>query len=76
MSGVDGDAALSLLGSLIDHIVSLVLSLALHSQSLGDGGSQSGLAVVNVTNGTDVYMGLRSFEFCLCHFACSSLIVG
>ncbi len=52
-----------LLGSLIDAAVVLELGLALHSQVLGDGSSQSGLAVVDVADGADVDMGLGTLEF-------------
>ena len=68
VSGVDCDATLSLFRSLIDHIVSFVLSLTLQSQSLGDSSSQSGLTMVNVTDGANVYMGFGSFKFSLCHW--------
>ena len=62
VGGVDGDAALALLGSLVDAGVVLILSLALQSQILGDGGGQGGLAVVNVADGADVDMGLGTLE--------------
>jgi hypothetical protein len=65
VSGVDGDAALLLLGSLVDAGVVGVISIALQSQVLGDSGGQSGLAVVNVTNGTNVNMGLGTFKLLL-----------
>ncbi|EGC01341.1 hypothetical protein CUS_7664 [Ruminococcus albus 8] len=67
MSGIDCDTSLSLLRSLIDHVISLKLSLTLHCQCLGDSSGQSSLTVVNVTDGTDVYVGLGSFKMCLCH---------
>ena len=67
VSGVDCNTALSLLGSLIDVSVINKLSLALHSESLGDSSGKSSLTMVNVTNGTNVYMGLSSFEFSFCH---------
>ena len=67
VSGIDGDTSFSLLRSLIDHIVSLILSLTLHSESLGDSCGKSGLAVVNVADSTNVYVGLGSFKFCLSH---------
>src|SRR5699024_6607878 len=67
MGGVDGDAALPLLGGLVDHVVGLVLSLAGEGQVLGDGSGQSGLAVVNVADGADVDVGLSSLKFLLGH---------
>ena len=68
VGGVDGNAALALLGSLVDAGVVGVVSLALESQELGDGGGQSGLAVVNVADGADVDMGLASFKLLLGHW--------
>ena len=67
MRGVDGDTTLALLGSLVDGAVIGVVGAALHSQVLGDGGGQSGLAVVNVADGADVDMGLGTLEFLLSH---------
>ena len=51
VGGVDGNAALALLGSLVDAGVVLILGLALERQELSDGGGQGGLAVVDVTDG-------------------------
>ena len=68
VGGVDGDAALTLLGSLVDAGIILVLSLTLQGQVLGDSGGQSGLAVVNVADGADVDMGLGAFKLSLSHF--------
>ena len=67
VGGVDGDAALTLLRSLVDHIIGLELGLTLQGQILGDRRGQGGLAMVNVADGANVDMGLASFEFCLCH---------
>ena len=67
VSGVDCDAALSLFGSLIDHVVGFELSLALQGQVLGDRSGGSGLAVVNVADGADVYVGLGTLKFSLSH---------
>ncbi len=75
VSGIDRDAALSLLRGLIDHVVSLVFRLAFHCQRLGDRRGQRGFAVVNVTDGADIYMRLVSFKMCLCHRKCSSLVI-
>ena len=68
VSGIDGDSALSLFGSLIDHVICLKLSKALHSKGLGDSCSKSGLTMVNVTDGADVNMGFGSFKLLLCHW--------
>jgi len=68
VGGVDGDAALALLGSLVDAGVVGIVSLALESQPLGDSSGQSGLAVVNMANGADVNMGLGTLKFCFSHF--------
>ena len=67
VSGVDGDTTLSLFGSLVDAGIILELGLALESQVLGDGSGQGGLTMVNVTDGTDVYVGLGSFKLLLGH---------
>ena len=67
VSGVDGDTTLSLLGGLVDAGIILELGLALESQVLGDGSGQGGLTMVNVTDGTDVYVGLGSFKLLLGH---------
>ena len=68
VSGVDCDTTLSLLRSLIDLIVSFELSSALKGQPLCDSCSSSGLAVVNVTDGADVYVGLSGIIMFLCHW--------
>jgi hypothetical protein len=44
------------------------LSAALQGQNLSDSRSQGGLTMVNVTDGTNVYVGLASFKCSLCHF--------
>ena len=64
VSGVDGDSTRFLFGSLVDVVVPHGLSFALLSQRHGDGRGQGGLAVVDVTDGADVYMGLRTFKIC------------
>ena len=73
VGGVDGDAALALLGGLVDAGIILVLGLALQGQPLGDGGGQGGLAVVNVADGADVDVGLGTLKLLLGHFGFSSL---
>ena len=67
VSGVDGDAALSFFRSLVDGRIVGVLSAALQSQPLGNGSGQGRLTMVDVADGADVYMGLRSFKFLLSH---------
>ena len=68
VTGVDCDTACLLLGRVIDLVISQELVLAvLQRQNLGDSGSQSGLTVVNVTDGTNVDMGLGTLECSLCH---------
>ena len=67
VSGVDRDTTGSLFRSLIDIAVSFILRLTLEGQNLRDSSCQRSLAVVNVTNGTDVNVRLSSFKFCLCH---------
>ena len=73
VSGVDGDTTLALFGSLIDGRIVGVLSAALHRQVLGDGSGQSGLTMVDMTDGADVNMGLVSLKFLLSHLKKSSL---
>ena len=65
VSGVDRDTTSALLGSLIDVGIVHEVCVALQCQILGDSGGQSGLAVVNVTDGADVNMRLRTVKFCL-----------
>ena len=77
VSGVDRDAAGLLFGGLVDLIVSGVgggIGVS-HSQNLGDGGGEGGLAMVDMTDGADIYMGFGSFEFLLRHLNGSSSII-
>ena len=66
--GVDCDTACFLFGRLVDLVVAHLLSLTFACHNHGDSCGQSGLAVVNVADRTDVDVGLASVEFCLCHF--------
>ena len=63
------NAALALLGSLVDVLERSEVSLAALGlgENLGDGSGQGGLTMVNVTDGTDVYVGLGSFKLLLGH---------
>ena len=65
VSGVDRDATSLLFGSLVDAGVIHEIGVALQSQGLGDGSGQSGLAVVNVTDGTNVDVLQRAVKFFL-----------
>ena len=65
--GVDGDTTLALFRSLIDGAVIGVVSTALHGEELGDRGGQGGLTMVDMTDGTNVYVGLGTLEFLLSH---------
>ena len=69
VSGVDRDAAGLLFRSLVDLVVSGELSRVriAQGQNLGDRSSQGSLAMVNVTNGADIDMGLASVKHLLCH---------
>ncbi len=68
VSGIDRDTSFSFLGSLVDVSIILELSLTLEGEVLCDSGGKSGLAVVNVTDGTNVNVGFVSFKFSLCHW--------
>ena len=72
----DRDAALTLLGSVVDLIerTRLVQRRVLVVQNLGDCCSQRGLAVVNVTDGPDVDVRLRPLELRLRHCGSLSLL--
>ena len=63
----DGDAALALLGSVVDGVEGAVLGLALEGEVLGDGRRQGRLAMVDVTDGADVDVGLGALELLLGH---------
>src|SRR3954453_10645321 len=68
----DGDAALALLGRVVDRVERAVLGLALQRQVLGDGGGERRLAVVDVADRADVDVRLGALELLLGHAAASS----
>ncbi len=74
----DRDAALTLLGSLVDLVErrGLVQVRELVVQHLGDGRGQRRLAVVDVTDGADVDVRLGALELLLGHVACSPSVRG
>ena len=67
VSGVDGDAALTLFRGAVDVGVVLNFSLTLLGEHVGDRSGEGGLAVVNVADGADVDVGLVPFELLACH---------
>jgi hypothetical protein len=69
VSGVDRDTTSLLFGSRVDLVVRFSSTAELGSQHGGDGSSQGGFAVVNVTDGAHVHVGLGPFEFFLSHFS-------
>ena len=64
---VDGDSPLFLLGGTVDLVVGLGLGHPLGGQHVGDGGSEGGLAVVNVADGADVDVRFVPLELLACH---------
>ena len=71
--GRDRDAALPLLGSLVDLVELRLLRHALLGQHLREGGRQRRLAVVDVTDRAHIHVGLVALELLLRHFL-SSLV--
>ena len=65
---IDGDTARSFFRCFIDGRVVQEVCLAFFSQYFGDGRGQGGFTVINVSDGTDVYMRFGSFIMCFCHF--------
>jgi hypothetical protein len=63
----NGDAARLLFRRLVDLIIGGESGAAGLCQNLGDGGRQRGLAVVDVTDGPDIAMGLGPLEFLFGH---------
>ena len=63
----DGDAALALLGSVVDGVEGAVLRLALERQVLGDRRGEARLAVVDVADRADVDVRLGALELLLGH---------
>ena len=70
----DGDAALPLLGRVVDRIERAVLGRALQAQVLADGRGQTRLAVVDVADGADVDVRLVALELLLGH-VCVGLLL-
>ena len=69
----DGDAALALLGRVVDRVEGAVLRLALQGEVLGDRRGQARLAVVDVADRADVDVRLVALELLLGHETVSLL---
>ena len=68
--GVDCDSSCSLFRSLIDLIEcdSLIVAAKSLGKDKGDCSGKSGLAVVNMADRADIYMGLGPVKMLFCHF--------
>jgi hypothetical protein len=70
--GRDRDAALALLGGVVDRVERPDLAAAeLLGEDLGDGGGEGRLAVIDVADRADVHMWLRPVELLFRHLRCS-----
>ena len=69
VSDGNGNTTLALLGSLVDVLEGGVVGLAARGlrENLGDSGRQRGLAVVDVTDGSDVHVRLSALKLLLGH---------
>ncbi|MNS84329.1 hypothetical protein D3C72_1181480 [compost metagenome] len=67
VSGIDGDTTGLFFRSRVDLVVSLGFAAKLLGQNGSDSSRQGGLAVVNVTDGAHVHVGLGALEFSFCH---------
>ena len=64
---IDSDTTFLFFGRVVNLVERLYFGETVFSQHSGDSGGQSGLAVVNVTDSTDVNMRFGSFEFLFSH---------
>ena len=64
---VDGDTAFLFLGSVVDRVERAQFGKAFFCKYSRDSSGKGGLTVVNVTDGTDVYVRFRPVEFFFCH---------
>ena len=63
VADIDGDAASAFFRRIVDIAVFAFLRLPSQRQNLGNGSGQGGLAVVDVTDRSDIYMGFATLEF-------------
>ena len=70
VGNVDGDAAFLLFRGIVDGVEGAEFGLALETAVFGDGCRQGGFAVVNVTHGAHVHVGLVAY-ICLFRHNCS-----
>ena len=69
VTGVDCNTSRSFLGSVVDLVICHKFDLIVaESKILCNGSGQSGLTMVNVTDGTNVYVGFGAFKCGLSHF--------
>ena len=69
MSGVDCDTTSLFFGSVVDLVVSKEFYIACaERKSLSDSSGKGGLTMVNVTNRTNIYVGLGTLKMCLSHW--------
>ena len=66
--GRDRDTTSLLFRCRVDCVIGLEFATEALGADLGQRSGQSGLAVVNVTDGADVYVRLGALELTLCHF--------
>ena len=69
VSRIDGDTTFLFFRSVVDLVEGLHIfaTEALIVEGQGDSGGQSSLAVVNVTNSTDIYVRFGTFKFLFSH---------
>ena len=69
--GIDGNTAFAFFRSVVDLVIFTDFAEAVFLvKDHSDRSSQGGLAVVNVTNGTNVHVRLCTFEFFFSHLSC------
>ena len=71
--GVNRDAAFAFFRSLIDVLVGFVFGETFFREDLSDSRRQGGLAVVDMPDSTDVYVGFTAVKFLFCHLNKHSL---